>query len=410
MAADGQSAGTRARARVLFVAENVSLAQVVRLRVLSQCLDPARYEVWFAASGFDPLIFQGASFQRRPIHSISAAQMMSRVARGQRLYDTSTLARYVHEDLAMLEQVQPALVIGDLRLSLAISAPKLGVPYASLINAYWSPYGVRDGFPVPEHPLIRLIGHERVVPHLHKALPFVLAHFARPVNALRRRHGLPEIGSLLEVLSYGNYTLHPDVPELTPLAGAPRHHHFLGPVLWSPERPLPEALEERCEKRPLVYVTLGSTGDLRVLRAVLDALAQLPVHVLLATAGRFRTSALPANVTAADFVPGHEAARRARLVICNGGSSTGYQALYEGVPVLGLPFNFDQSLAMAAIERAGAGRAVRCSEATPARMRAEIVRLLADDAAHAAARALSAALRKLDAAQRFRDFVRAVVP
>ena len=413
MAADGRQpslAPVRGRTRVLFVAENVSLAQVVRLHVLSRCLDPARYEVWFASCGYDPLIFSGAQPRRYPIESMSAAAAMRRVERGGQLYDTRTLAGYVREDLAMLEHVQPALVIGDLRLSLAVSAPKLGVPYAALINAYWSPYGLRERFPVPEHPIVRWLGYERVAPHVGRALPFVFDHFARPINLLRRRHGLPAIGSLLEVLTFGDHTLHPDVPELTPLAGAPAGHRFLGPVLWSPELPLPAALERLPESRPLVYVTLGSTGSLRVLRALLQALATLPLHVLLATAGRFRTRELPANVIPVDFVPGGEAARRARLVICNGGSSTAYQALHEGVPVLGLPFNFDQSLAMAAIERTGAGRAVRLGEARPEVLRAHIAELLHDEAAHAAAARLALALRRVDSAQRFREFVRAIVP
>jgi hypothetical protein len=130
----------------------------------------------------------------------------------------------------------------------------------------------------------------------------------------------------------------------------------------------------------------------------------------LATAGRFRPSGLPPNVVAAEFVPGGEAARRARLVICNGGSSTGYQALYEGVPVLGLPFNFDQSLAMAAIERAGAGRAVRLGDATAELLRGEIERLLRDEVVRAAARRMALALRRCDAAMRFIEFVRDVAP
>ena len=43
----------------------------------------------------------------------------------------------------------------------------------------------------------------------------------------------------------------------------------------------------------------------------------------------------------------------------NGGSTTGYQALAEGRPVLGIPFNLDQYLASQAIERTGAGLVVR---------------------------------------------------
>jgi len=407
--------GLLGRTRILFVAENVSLAQVVRLRVLAGSLDPARYEVVFACSGFDPLIFDGTGFARRTIHSMSAEQMHRRMAWGRRLYGKHTLAGYVRDDLALLEAVQPALVVGDLRLSLLVAAPKLGIPHAALINAYWSPFAERESFPLPVHPIVRMIGPSRVAPHVDKAMPLVLEHFASPVNAMRRRYGLPALGNLLEVLTSADHTLFPDVPELVRLTlGARRcadRQHFLGPVLWSPDVPLPRELDGEPSTTPLVYVTLGSSGDLRLIDALLRALARLPVRVLLATAGRFDHKSLPANVIAARYVPGSEAARRAALVICNGGSSTGYQALNEGVPVLGLPFNFDQSLAMQAIERAGAGIAVLPHEASAERLMFAITALLTDDRYTEGARRIAKALVAAPARERFARFVeRAVAP
>ena len=50
----------------------------------------------------------------------------------------------------------------------------------------------------------------------------------------------------------------------------------------------------------------------------------MPIPVKLSTAALGR---LPGNVHATDFVPGHVVARRADVVVCNGGSTTGYQAL-----------------------------------------------------------------------------------
>jgi len=403
-----------ARPRILFVAENVSLAQVVRLRVLAGSLDPQRYEVVFACSEFDPLIFDGTAFERRTIHSMSAAQMHRRMAWGRRLYGRSTLAAYVREDLALLERVQPALVVGDLRLSLLIAAPTLGIPHAALINAYWSPHAERDGFPLPVHPVVRVIGPTRVAPHVGKAMPLVLDHFASPVNALRKRYGLPAIGNLLEVLTSADHTLFPDVPELVPLAPAARglrsRQHFLGPVLWSPDVPLPRELDAGASSMPLVYVTLGSSGDVRLIDALLSALARLPVRVLLATAGRYDRSRLPHNVIAARYAPGSEAARRSALVICNGGSSTGYQALHEGVPVLGLPFNFDQSLAMQAIERAGAGLAVLPHEASAERLMFAITTLLTDGSYSEAAQRIGRALSAVSARARFQDWIERIAP
>lgn len=223
--------------RILFVAEAVSLAQVVRLVTLARALDARRYQVHFASALFDELVFgvsDVAHFVRHRIASLPAAVVDRRVARGLRPYGRRTLARYLREELALFERIRPDLVVGDLRLSLAVSAPLAQVPHACIINAYWSPYAERDGFPLPDHPIVRLLGVERAAHHFPAALPFVFRHFARPVNALRRAHGLPEIGGLLEVLTHGDHTLYADVPALAPTRGLPVTQRYLGYVPWSP--------------------------------------------------------------------------------------------------------------------------------------------------------------------------------
>ena len=394
--------------RILFVAEAVTLAQVVRLVKLARALDPARWEVHFASARFDERVFGATGFHRHAIRSIAPEDVERAVARGSRIYTRRTLSRYVDDDLRVLEAAEPALVVGDLRWSLLVSAPLRGVPHAALINAYWSPNALRSRFPLPDHPIVKLLGERRAAEHFPKALPFVFRHFARPLDALRRRHGLAPLGSLLELLVAGDHTLHPDVPELTPVAHLPPTHRFLGHVPWSPDVPLPPWWDDLDPARPCVYVTLGSSGRVGALPAILDALARLPVSVLVATAGRIGLSGLPPNVHVADYLPGHLAARRSAAVVSNGGSTTGYQALAEGRPVVGLPWNLDQYLAMTAIEDAGAGVLVRGATADPAAVRAGVEAAL-EGRFTAGAEWARAALGALDAAERFRAFVEEAV-
>ena len=58
------------RIRVLFIAEAITLAQVVRLVTLARGLDPARFEVHFASAHFDELAFAGTSFTRHAVFSL----------------------------------------------------------------------------------------------------------------------------------------------------------------------------------------------------------------------------------------------------------------------------------------------------------------------------------------------------
>jgi UDP:flavonoid glycosyltransferase YjiC (YdhE family) len=397
------------RPRILFIAEAVTLAQVVRLYTLARTLDPQQYEVHFASARFDPRVFGTASFARWPVKSLSPEVVERAVAGGKRIYEQDTLQAYVDEERALLRKVRPALVVGDLRLSLSISAPLESVPHAALINAYWSPHAVRDGFPLPDHPIVRLLGEKVAARYFPLALPKVFDHFARPVNALRRKHNLPPIGSLPEVLTQGDYTLFPDVPALVPTTGSPAHHHYLGAVLWSPEVDLPPWWKELDPDRPTAYVTLGSSGRVDRLPLVIEVLGELGVQTLVATAGRAELPPLPPHVYAADFLPGDQAARRAGLVISNGGSSTGYQALAQGRPVIGIASNLDQYLAMTAIEKAGGGLLLRAGSLTKEAVRQAIEHLLETPRHLRRAQELAGTFASWDGPARFATFLGTVL-
>lgn len=395
--------------RILFVAEAVTLAQVVRLAVLARGLDPARYDVHFASAAFDELVFRDLAVRRWPLTSLSPDTVARAVARGSRIYGARTLARYLEDDQRVLAEVRPDLIVGDLRWSLAVAAPKAGIPYAALINAYWSPYAVRDGFPLPDHPIVKLLGVKLAERHFPRAMPAVFSHFARPLNDLRRRHGLAPIGSLPDVLTYGDHTLYPDVPELVPTSGAPPSHVYLGPVLWSPDVPLPPWWSKLDPQRPTAYVTLGSSGRAQALSSVLEGLAAEGIQILLSTAGRPAPASLPPHTHVAPYLPGDVAARRAEFVVSNGGSTTGYQALAEGRPVLGVPFNLDQYLAMTAVARAGAGILVRGGSARAQPIAAAARRLLEDPTFAQSAAALARTFAAAPAPRRFEDFLATAV-
>jgi UDP:flavonoid glycosyltransferase YjiC (YdhE family) len=399
------------RRRILFVCEAVTLAQVVRLVTLARALDPARYEIHFASAHFDEMIFGGTAFARHQIHSLSAHTIDARVASGRRLYGRATLAGYIAQERALFTEVRPHLVVGDLRLSLAVSTAVDKIPYANLINAYWSPYVVRAGFPLPDHPIVRLLGVKLAEETFPRALPYVFKHFAGPVNALRKQYGLPSLGTLPHVLTSGDHTLFPDVPALVPTRDLPVNQHYLGPVSWSPPGPLPAWWNALDAGRPTLYVTLGSSGLVKRLRLIIDVAAELGFQVLVATAGRLRVAgdSLPPHVFVADFLPGHLAARRSLAVVSNGGSTTGYQALAEGRPVVGIAFNLDQYLAMTAIAEAGAGILLRAGSLDRAALRDAFARLLSEPALTAAASRLEQEFLRWDAPAAFASFVATAV-
>lgn len=395
---------TPRRPTILLVAEAVTLAHVARVSVLAQALDAGAYDVHAA---WDPRYRKALGempFRHHPIWSLPTADFLARLARGRPMHDEATLERYVEEDLDVIGRVKPDVIVGDFRLSLVVSARLAGIPLVTLANAYWSPWG-RQTFQFPEYdyPLADIVGGgvARQLFRVFRSIGF--ATHTRPLNAVLRSRGLPAIGGDIRAMyTAGDVTAYCDIPELVPIEGLPASHRYLGPVLWSPAVALPEWWAEVPDNRPVIYVTPGSSGETDWLPLVFEALADLPVTVIGATAGRLVLPRIPENARAADFLPGMDAAARASLVICNGGSPTTSQALAAGVPVLGIVSNnMDQHLNMEAVRKAGAGMVLRARGLSAAQVREAVSRSLETPSYREAARALSTARHGADAQQRF---------
>ncbi len=392
--------------RVLFFAEAVTLAHVARPIALAQRLVAAGHEVIFACDPRYDSFLAGEPWQTLALRSISSAQFLRALASGNPVYDAQTLRAYVQQDLELMEQAQPDLVVGDFRLSLSVSARLAGVPYAAVTNAYWSPcYPVRR-FPLPALPMTRFLPLVVARQLFQLAQPIAFGLHCGPLNRVRQEHGLPSLGSdLRRVYTDADHTLFADVPAMFPTVDRPASHHYLGPILWSPPVALPAWWDQLPADRPIVYLTLGSSGPSPLLHMTLQALAEQPVTVIASTAGAVVPPGLPANVHAADYLPGMQAAARASLVICNGGSPTSQQALAAGVPVLGIASNMDQFLNMGAVVAARAGTVLRADRVNHADVRGAVSHMLADSRFAAGAGKLASEFATLDAPARFAAFV-----
>lgn len=390
---------------VLLVAEAVTLAHYGRIAMLSRALSASNYRVIVAADPRYRALDEIPGVDFHPIWTIPSSQFARALEKGQPLYDVQTLMRYVEEDLALIDAVKPDLIVGDFRLSLAVSAPLRKVPYASVVNAYWSPYADIT-YPIPELPFTRITGLRVGQALFDLVRPFAFALHARPLNQVRRKYGLAPLGSdLRRTYTWADYTLYADIPELVRTRCLPGNHRFLGSILWSTQTPLPDWWDTLPQDKPIIFLTLGSSGRADLLPMVLEALSEFPVTVIAATAGKVALKSAPPNIYSADYLPMDVASARSAFIISNGGSLTTYQALTVGVSVLGICSNMDQLLNMNAVQGLGAGIALRAGKAKLAEIRAAVGLLLEKpDYAEAAGRVQQAVLQH-DARQHFQDIV-----
>jgi UDP:flavonoid glycosyltransferase YjiC (YdhE family) len=388
------------RRRILFMAEAVSLAHVARAVALARTLDPQRYDVHLACDRRYLHLFQSLPATVHSIQSITSEVFQDRLRKGTPLYRVDELRRYVKQDLALMAETTPDAVIGDFRLSLSVSARVATIPYLTITNAHWSPYA-RPRFIAPELAIVDRFGPLFGQWLFSLIRPFVFAQQASVLNRIRREFGLPSVGhTLSRIFTEGDATLYADLPELVPTFHRPGHHHYLGPLLWSPED-RPAWWEDRPRKRPLAYVSLGTSGKPDLLSSVVWALHSNGIGALVSTAGRRPPESLPSDTWIAPYLPGGSAARDADIVICNGGSATVYQAFAAGVPVLGLPNNLDQYLMMEHVQRFGAGAWARAGEASSPLLARLATQILGDQSYHRQAHRLATLIATGNPAARF---------
>jgi len=335
---------------------------------------------------------------------------MAALAQGRPLYDDLTLEKYVQQDLALIDSLRPDIVIGDFRLSLSVSARLRKIPYLAITNAYWSPYA-RQRYIAPVLPFTGLTGPTLATILFRLVRPLAFALHTLPMNRVRRHHGLPSLGAdLRRVYTDADYTLYADVPELFPTHDLPAHHRYLGPILWSPPVARPPWWNQLPSDKPLIYLTLGSSGANDLLPSIIHACADLPVCLMVAGAGTEPQTGMPGNVYWADYLPGIEAAARSSLVICNGGSPTSQQALAAGVPVIGIASNLDQMLNMRAILAKGAGHLLRADSFRPEALRKHVFEMLDDPRPTERAREIRDWFARYPAPERFARLLEEIVP
>lgn len=368
------------RKRVLFFAEPATLAHVVRPVVLARTLDRERFDVSVATGPDFRDHVEEAGLAVRELDAIGTRAYLAAVAAGRPVFPYAVLERYVDDDLRIIAAVRPDVVVGDFRLSLAVSARMAKLPYLAIANAYWSPHA-RAPFDIPVHAATRWLGVPVPNAIFHAIRPLVFAHHSLPMHRLRRRHGLPSLGlDLRGVFTEGDVTLFADVPEFVPGAdgGTTGRYVYIGPVTWAPNGPLPDALDNPGDARPLVYVSLGSSGRPALLRDIVTAVLGIGCRAAVTAPSGALGDIRDERLTVAPMLPGDRLAAMSKLVICNGGSPAVHQALQQGTPVLGLPENLDQLLNMHFVGVAGAGLSVRADQAAVARVQAAARRVLED--------------------------------
>ncbi|MFQ5797733.1 MAG: glycosyltransferase [Bacteroidota bacterium] len=289
----------------------------------------------------------------------------------------------------MYKKVKPDLVVWDARFTVPVSAEVFGVPIISVLPAYGTPYStIRPGLLRRNPIFIRYPWLLFVIRLPQKVQDGLLDSFSkwffylfvRYINRIRIAYGLEPVMSMSDLAEKLQTVIMPDVEMVVPTKDLPPNFHYVGPLVWQPQMEVPEPIKDL---QDVIYVSMGSTGSPDVLKLLIGACSQMREFQVVITTGELidstRLGSLPENLHVYKSLPGIEMAKRTRLVICHGGAGTIAQALSQGVPIIGIPFNAQQDFVMDRIVSLEAGIKLDPSELSPQKIRQTVDEVLANE-------------------------------
>jgi UDP:flavonoid glycosyltransferase YjiC (YdhE family) len=283
-------------------------------------------------------------------------------------HDEKSLNLHVKEEIALLKELKPNLVITQARTSTIIGCRMLNIPFISLtvsfLTEYYDlPYEIPETFslfPLTKIPMVGKIMN-------NNAKRFVVSkakNAAKAYNQILKKYRLPPIKSMYDAYSGEFLTLIPESRLLFPINNfAPKDKYiFTGPLQNRTDiHPVPDWISRAKEKDgKFIYLSMGSSSDKLypyMLRRISSIFSQKDNYYIITNSCNLlkKELPLPKNVFLTNTAPARLMMQLADITICHGGKGTIYDSLLNKVPILGIPQQAEQELNLRRIKALGLG-------------------------------------------------------
>jgi len=230
---------------------------------------------------------------------------------------------------------------------------------------------------------------------------YIGPHPPRPIEEDIGPRALPLVKRLAELLEAPDLVLHAtDQVFDYSFDRLPSRHHYVGPLgIWESPSERPTYLDEPGDPWILVSISSLRQDDLALADATIEALADAPVRVLVTLGPEHDPSELsspPANTRVEKTVSHSAVLERAVLLVSHAGHGTVMKALWQGKPMVLIPWGRDQPGVAARAEALGVAEVVPCAQASAQTIGAAVRRCLTNHEMAATAAQHSARLRATD--------------
>lgn len=349
--------------RILVQPYTHTLSHISRPLALAKELRRRGHDVIFAGESNKIKIIQQEGFNVLPLHEPDPDLLYGNIRTGKlRFIGDGEVERMIRDDIALYREIKPDLVLSDGRFSAPISTHIANIRHAAIVNVSSTEFRALPYVPLFERIPRWLIKRHSVLwktlDRLNLKLEMaIFDNVMRIFTRLSNKHGINKTVTATNCLTGKDITLLADVPEYFPTRNLPESYHYIGPITWKSSISPPPWWPPEKTKRPLIYITMGTTGIGDFFHTIYDLFKTSDMAAIVTTGAQVDDlETINGKLYIENYIDGDLAIEACDLVVCHGGNGTIYQALQHSKPVIGIPTIPDQQFNMRRVEDLGLGK------------------------------------------------------
>jgi UDP:flavonoid glycosyltransferase YjiC (YdhE family) len=351
--------------KILCIPYSHTLSHISRPLAVAIELRRRGHEIVFAGEGPRKSFIEHEGFPVIPLFEPDPDVLYGNIRSGKlKFVSDSDIEKMIAADLALYKEVSPDIVLTDGRFTAPISCHVATIKHAAIVNVSSTEYRAFPYVPffqwIPEIFVSREGAVQKVLDRFNLAMEmFVFDRAMSSFSKLSKQYKFPKKITATNCLVGKDLTLLPDIPEYFPTRNLPQDYHYIGPITFRQELPKPDWWPANVGTKPLIYITMGTTGISNFFEIVHDVISSSDVAAIVTTGGHgINLVTKEGTIYVDNFLDGDMVIETCDLIVCHGGNGTIYQALSHGKPVIGIPTIPDQAFNMRRVEALGCGKTI----------------------------------------------------
>ncbi len=308
-------------------------------------------------------------FSILPLYEPNPDLLYGNIRKGKlKFVSDAEVEQMIDADIALFKEVKPDIVLTDGRFTAPISTYIAGLKHAAIVNVSSTEYRALPYIPffewIPQWFIKRDTSLWNMIDVINLKLEMlVFDNVMNIFKKLSKKYGLKKTVTATNCLTGKDITLLADIPEYFPTRNLPKNYHYIGPLTWKSNIPPPSWWPPENGNKPLIYITMGTTGIGDFFYKVYELLKASKMTAIITTGAQVSNmETIEGKIYVEPFIDGDLVMKQCDIVVCHGGNGTIYQALQHGKPIIGIPTIPDQKFNMRRVKTLGIGKTLKWSE------------------------------------------------